>query len=381
MIKITFIVESLDVGGTELSLLKWLRHCDRKNFEPSVISFRKGPLMKDLENSNVHATVIHKKFPFDVSFFYRLVRKLAKMKPDVVHCRNGIPAISYGVLATRFARIPVICSIHGRTHYIRQNIKTWLWFRIMRLSQTIITVTEGIGEEVSRYGNIPRDKVKAIYNGIDLTGQAPAPSRENLRKESGFSRDDFLIGTVGNLRAIKGQKYLVQAMPEILAKIGRAKVVLIGSGEEQENLQKLAAQLHISDKIKFLGYRENAGRLIGMFDVFVLPSLSEGFPNVLLEAIVAGVPVVATNAGGIPEIVRHGKEALLVNPADATGLAAAIIRLAENSALRETLSANALRRVKDQFDIRTTLAQYDAAYLDCAVRARDRTCKNTTNDI
>lgn len=363
MTKITFIVESLDVGGTELSLLKWLRHCDRDTFEPSVISFRKGALQKDLEKLNVHTTVIHKKFPFDVSFFYRLVRKLAKVKPDVVHCRNGIPAISYGVLAARIVGLPAISSVHGRTHYIRQSFKTWLWFRIMRLSQTIITVTGGIKEEISRYGNIPRDRIRVIYNGIDLTGQAPTPSGENLRKESGFSPDDFLIGTVGNLRAIKGQKYLLQALPEILSKIGRARIVLIGSGEERENLQKLAAQLHISDKIKFSGYRENAGRLIGMFDIFALPSLSEGFPNVLLEAIVAGVPVVATNAGGVPEIVHHGKEALLVNPADATGLAAAILQLADQRELRNTLVKNALERVKNHFDIQKTWAQYDAVYL------------------
>ncbi len=363
MLKIVFIVESLDVGGTELSLLKWLLHCDRNVFEPSVISFRKGALHKELETLNVHTTVIHKKFPFDVSFFYRLVRKLAKVKPDAVHCRNGIPAISYGVLAARIARIPVISSVHGRTHYLQRSFKTWLWFRIMRLSQAIITVTGGIKEEISRYGNIPRDRIKVIYNGIDLTGPAPASSKESLRKEYGLSPDDLVIGTVGNLRAIKGQKYLIQALPEVLFKIGCTKVVLIGSGEEQENLQQLAAQLHISDKIKFLGYRENAGRLIGMFDIFVLPSLSEGFPNVLLEAMMAQVPIVATRVGGVGEVVTDGQEALLVDHSDSGALARAVIQLAENPALRGTLTANALRRAKEQFDIRTTLANYDGTYL------------------
>jgi glycosyltransferase involved in cell wall biosynthesis len=347
--------------------LKWLRHCDRRIFAPSVIALSDGILREELNRLEIPNIIFPKQRAFDLPFLGRLIKQIRQMAPDVIHCRNGIPAISYGVLAARIARVPVVCSIHGRTHYIQQNIKTWLWFRIMRLSQTIITVTEGIGEEVSRYGNIPRDKVKMIHNGIDLTGQAPAFSRENVRKESGFSRDDFLIGTVGNLRAIKGQKYLVQAMPEILSKIGRAKIVLIGSGEEQENLQKLAAQLHISDKIKFLGYRENAGRLIGMFDIFALPSLSEGFPNVLLEAMMAQIPIVATRVGGVGEIVIDGQEALLVGHADSGALARAVVRLSENPVLRETLAANALRRVQDQFDIRTTLAQYDAVYLSLTV--------------
>ncbi len=362
MLKIVFIVESLDVGGAELSLLKWLRHCDRNLFAPSVIAFSDGILREELNRLEIPNIIFPKQRPFDILFLGRLVKQIRQIAPDVIHCRNGIPAISYGVIAARLTRIPVICSLHGRTHYIQQNIKTWLWFRIMRLSQTIITVTEGIGEEVSRYGNIPRDKVKMIHNGIDLTGQAPALFRENLREESGFSRDDFLIGTVGNLRAIKGQKYLVQAMPEILSKIGRAKIVLIGSGEEQENLQKLAAQLHISDKIKFLGYRENAGRLIGMFDVFVLPSLSEGFPNVLLEAMMAQIPIVATRVGGVGEIVADGQEALLVGHADSDALAHAVIHLAENPELSARLAKNAGQRVRTCFDIQKTFAEYDAVY-------------------
>jgi len=367
VLKIVFIVESLDVGGTELSLLKWLRHCDRKIFAPSVISFRKGALQKELEELNVPATVIHKKFPFDVSFFYRLVRKLAKIRPDAVHCRNGIPAISYGVLAARLAKVPVVSSVHGRTHYIRQSVKTWLWFRIMRLSQKIITVTEGIKEEISRYGSIPLEKIEVIYNGIDI-GQTLS-SKEALRNNFNFSPHDFLVGTVGNLRAIKGQKYLLEAMPDILRKISHARLVLIGSGEERENLQKLATRLGISDKIHFLGYQANAAMMIGMFNVFVLPSLSEGFPNVILEAVVAGIPVVATNVGGVPEIVRHGKESLLVDPADAKGLSAAVVRLAGAPELKNTLIQSAKDRVRNQFDIQKTWAQYDAVY--CALGKRN----------
>lgn len=364
MPKIVFIVESLDVGGTELSLLKWLRHCDRTAFEPSVISFRKGALMKELEELNVHTTVIHKKFPFDVSFFYRLVRKLAKMKPDVVHCRNGIPAISYGVLAARMADIPVISSVHGRTHYLRQDLKTWLWFKIMGLSRDIIAVTGGIKEEISRYGGIAPEKIRVIYNGIDIQPDMTCRTgKDAMRAACGLENDRFVIGAVGNLRPIKGQKYLLQAMPEILRRVGNARLVLIGQGQEEQNLKNLARELGVEDKIHFLGYKKNASEMIGMFDVFVLPSLSEGFPNVLLEAMMAQVPVVATRVGGVGEIVTDGQEALLVDHSDSGALARAVVRIAENPVLRESISANAFQRVKDQFDIRTTLARYDAAYL------------------
>lgn len=363
MIKIVFIVESLETGGTELSLLKWLRHCDRKVFEPSVISFRKGDLGKDVEALGIPVRIIHKKIPFDVLFLCRLAGELKKIRPDVVHCRNGIPAVSYGVAAARIAGIPAVSSVHGRTHYIRRNFKIWLWFRIMRWSRTVVAVTEGIKGELSRQGGIKRDKIKVIYNGIDTTDQAVLPSKEDLRREFGLSPDDFLIGSVGNLRPIKGQKYLIQAMPEILRRVANAQLALIGRGEEEQNLRNLVRELGLDDKIRFLGYQKDAGRLTGMFNVFVLPSLSEGFPNVLLEAMRAQVPIVATRVGGVEEVVPDGQEAILVTPSDSRTLAQAVIQLAENPALRETLSANALRRVKDRFDIRETLAQYDAAYL------------------
>jgi glycosyltransferase involved in cell wall biosynthesis len=363
MIKIVFIVESLDVGGTELSLLKWLRHCDRKTFEPSVISFRKGDLMKELEALNVPVGIMRKRFPFDLSFTCRLVKKLKKVKPDLIHCRNSIPAISYGVLAARIANIPVISSIHGRTHYLRQGIKTWLWFKIMRLSHRIITVTEGIKKDVARWSGMPPERITVIYNGIDTRNNKTLFSRQDLRSSFGLPEDAFIIGTVGGLRPIKGHKYLVDAMPFILTKLPQARIVLIGQGEEETPLRNRVRSLNMGNCVKFLGHRKNAGDIIRMLDVFVLSSLSEGFPNVLLEAMMAQVPIVATRVGGVEEIVSDGQEALLVGHSDSGALAKAVVNLAENPKLRETLAANALQRVKKEFDIRTTLADYDAVYL------------------
>lgn len=363
MIKVLFIVESLDVGGAELSLLKWLRHCDRGTFAPSVIALSDGILREELNRLKIPNIIFPKQHPFDIFFLYGLIKQIRQIAPDVVHCRNGIPAISYGVLAARLAGIPIICSIHGRTHYINKNFKTWLWFHIMKLSRLIIVVTQNIKDEIVHLGGIDPKIIKVIYNGID-TSAVIHEVKAQLRRDFQFTEQDFIVGTVGNLRAIKGQRYLIEAMPLILQKQPAAQIVMIGQGPEERNLNALAQNLGIASQIRFLGYRKDAQQIIGMFDVFVLPSLSEGFPNVLLEAIMAGVPVVATNAGGVPEIVHHGKEALLVNPADATELAAAILHLADQPELRNILVKNALGRVKDQFDIRTTLTRYDAAYLN-----------------
>ncbi len=362
MLKIVFIVESLDVGGTELSLLKWLRHCDRNTFAPSVIALSDGILREELNRLGIPNIIFPKQRAFDLLFLSRLVKQIRHMAPDVVHCRNGIPAISYGVVAARIARIPVVCSIHGRTHYIHRNFKTWIWFHIMKLSRLIIVVTNNIKDEIIRFDGIDPKMVKVIYNGIDTTTAVPEPKAQ-WRRDFQFTEQDFIIGTVGNLRAIKGHRYLIEAMPAILQKQPTAQLVLIGQGPEEKNLNALAQKLKVTDKVRFLGYRKDARQMIEMFDIFVLPSLSEGFPNVLLEAMLARVPIVATRVGGVPEIIEDAQSGLLVQPEEADDLARAVIRMTREGGLRTRLTCNAFARAQEHFDITKTLKQYDEAYL------------------
>lgn len=365
MKKILFIVEGLDVGGTELSLLKWLRHCDRSAFAPSVIALSDGILREELNRLNIPNIVFPKQRAFDLFFLYKLVKQIRQIAPDVIHCRNGIPTISYGVLAAKIARIPVVCSIHGRTHYLRQNFRTWIWFHIMRLSRMIVVVTQSIKDEIVRFGGITPSAIQVIHNGINTELSFPKTNLQ-LRQEFAFDGEDFIIGTVGSLRPIKGHKYLLAAMPDILRKIGNAQLALIGSGSEEHNLKQFANNLGIGNNIKFLGYKANAGKIMRMFDVFVLPSLSEGFPNVVLEAAMAKIPIIATRVGGIEEILQNGENGLLVRPADSNELTAQILKLATNKVLAQNLADNAFATVQAHFDINTTLRQYDALYNDLA---------------
>ena len=197
--KILFIIEDLDIGGTEKALINWIRHCDRDYFEPLVVSFRDGRLKKELDSLKIKTFIVNKDRPFDLPFLYRLIRLVRQFKPDLVHCRNGIPAISYGVLAGRVNDIPIISSIHGRSHYINTSFKTKIWFRIMRMSSLIITVTNSIKEEVAQIGKVDRNRIRVIYNGIEKNGVFKEINREDF----GYKEDDFIIGTVGSLRKIK----------------------------------------------------------------------------------------------------------------------------------------------------------------------------------
>lgn len=361
-IRIGFVVEGLDIGGTELSLMKWLRHCDRRKFEPLVFAFRGGVLESELKAIGIPVSIVEKRAAFNTAFVGRLASEFKKARLHLVHCRNGIPAISYGVAAARLAGLVVISSVHGRTHYLDRSLRTTLWFWILRWNHRVITVTEGIKKELVLLAHIPEKKIRVIHNGIDTASGGLSVDRAELRRETGLNENDFVIGTVGNLRPIKGHKYLVEAFAVVKKRLASAKLVLVGKGEEEDNLRRQASELGVADAVMFLGYRPDAAKVVRTFDVFVLPSLSEGFPNVVLEAAAVKVPVVASRVGGMEEILTAEESGLLVEPKSAEEIAGQIRRLAMDKALVSRLTERAYRTVVERFGVERMLTQYDEEY-------------------
>jgi len=357
--KILFIVEDLETGGTERSLYKWIANCDRALFEPVVISFREGVLKKEMEGLKVKIFILTKHAGFNLLFLTRLVMMILRINPDMVHCRNGIPAISYGILAAKICRKPIVSSIHGRSHYIDKGLRTKIWFRIMKLSDVIITVSESIRNEISECVGIDINRVKVVYNGIDTNKNGNLDTVSN-KKEYG-EKKDYIIGTVGTLRKIKGHQYLVEAMPSILQKIPNAMMLIVGSGGEANNLKQLAAKLGVEERITFLGHRNDAAALMCKFDVFVLPSVSEGFPNVILEAAVNKRPIIATRVGGVCEILEDRYSALLVEKEKPYLIAEKVVELKNDAVLAMYLAENAYCAVK-KFSLSNFVNGYSNIY-------------------
>ena len=367
MIKILFIVECLNTGGTELSMLKWITNRDKKAFDAMVISLRDGELKRELISLGINTQVLIKRCPFDLFFLIKLAKMVKKLKPDIVHCRNGITAISYGVLAAKICGISVISSIHGRTHYIKSGFRIEIWLWILNLSNLIIAVSNKIKEELAKLDKINDGKIKVIYNGIDIKESEENNLKPSMvRDDFGLVDNDFVIGTIGNLRKIKGHCYLIKSMVSILQEIPHAKLALVGDGEERNDLERLAKSLNIEDKVIFLGYRRNAKEFIRLFDIFVLPSLSEGFPNVLLESAVNKRPIIATRVGGIEEVVRNGYSALLVEKANSEALAEKVLELKNNPALGNMLTENAYNDTLNNFSLNKFMKGYERNYIDVA---------------
>jgi glycosyltransferase involved in cell wall biosynthesis len=200
----------------------------------------------------------------------------------------------------------------------------------------VIVVSETIRKQITACRLLPESKVFCIFNGINAEPFIGKDDKKMsaLKEAIGLTEVDFVIGTVARLVWFKGLQTLISALPNVLATCQQTRLLIVGDGPLRQELEQQSRQLGIHERVFFLGEREDVSDLLTLLDVFVLPSVSEGMPITILEAMAAAKPIVATRVGGIPDTVSEGQTALLVEPKDANALAEAIIRLYQNHDLR-----------------------------------------------
>ncbi|MBI5598229.1 MAG: glycosyltransferase [Deltaproteobacteria bacterium] len=257
-----------------------------------------------------------------------LVRLLKKERPRILHCHRHGPTV-YGVVAGAIAGVGhVISHVHGlgRTRNFKRRLAN---FFILKRVDRILTVSNTVREDVLKTNwGLPPSKVITVLNGIDAEGIAFGPAaRERARLKMGVGSKEFVLGTVGRMTETKGQRHLLSAFAEVAGKIPGLRLVVAGEGPDAGSLKELAEGLGISGKVAFLGFRSDVRELLSGLDVFVFPSLAEGLPLALLEAMAAGLPVVASSVGGIPEVFGGCDMGRLVPAKDPQALAVAIMEI------------------------------------------------------
>ncbi|UCD49423.1 MAG: glycosyltransferase [Phycisphaerales bacterium] len=255
----------------------------------------------------------------------KLIRILRLHRVDILHCHNH-KANVYGVLAGTLARTPVVLAqIHGleRARNLRRKITNLLLFRKAR---RIVAVADAVQEDVlANNWRVPREKLFVLENSVDYARFAdPSISRSEARRLLGIELGAVVFGTIGRLAPTKGLPYLIRAFSVVWRDVPAAHLVVLGDGPCRGELERHVAQMHCRDAIHFLGYQPNVEHLLKGMDVFVLSSVAEGMPRVILEAMAAGVPCVSTAVGGIPEMFGDGTLGVLVPPRDPEKLAAAM---------------------------------------------------------
>ncbi len=358
-IHIQHVLLSLEPGGLENGVVNVVNRLDPARFRSSVCCLRRaGAFASRILSADVPVHEMRSGGGNDPLLPLRLARLFRQTGADIVHTRNP-EAFFYGFLGAKIAGTKsVVHSEHGRSFDDRQ-IRFLVQRVFSRYTSALFAVTEQLKRDVVAHVGIPADRIEVLYNGVDFGRFVPAAGNR-LRTELGLASDILIVGSVGRLASVKNYSLLLRAIGEIRAE--KVAVVLVGDGPERAALEAEARVLGLGEHLRFLGHREDVATLLAGMDVFVLPSISEGMSNTLLEAMAAGVVVVASNVGGNPEIVRDEIDGLLFESRNQGALRENLERLQADPALRERLARAGRERVLRDFSIDAMISRYESLY-------------------
>ena len=335
---------------------------DTSRFNVSLISLRKKDLSADtLEEFGIDVTYLarHK---FDPATFPALLKVLREKRADIVHL-HGYGATTFGRMCAWRIGIPAILhehANHGDTPWF-QKIADRL---LAPHTDLAIAVSESTGEFTTRARLMPRERTKVVYLGAPLDEFARERSAQEIagaRQALGIAPGTVAIGTITRLMPSKGNQYLVEAAPKILATHPAARVFIVGEGELQGDLEAQARALQLGDKLVFSGFVRDVAAALAAFDIIVFPSLWEGTPLTVFEALAMGKPIVATDADGLLDVLTDRKDALIVPKADSTALARAVAEVIGDRSLAARLGAEATR-TGQRYDIAAFVRKMERLY-------------------
>jgi glycosyltransferase involved in cell wall biosynthesis len=338
---------------------------DPARYRSVVCLFRDGWLRERCEHLDLETHILSMNGMLDLRWLRRFQGLLRERNVSLIHAHE-FGANTWGTMAGRLARRPVIATVHGRSYYA-ESLRRRLAYRVVSRAAAMVAVLEDIKRFVVASTGVPARRVRVVHNGIGAPAPVSSGILARLRTELGIRDGDQIVTVVGNLYPVKGHRYLLDAAPMILARCPSTVFLLAGRGDCEADLREQARRLGVDSRVRFLGLRTDVPALLTIGDVFVQPSLSEGLSIAILEAMAAARPVVTTRVGGNPELVVNERTGLLVEPADAGALAAAVIRLLTDAEEARRLGINGLERVRGRFSVAAMVQAYQAIY-DGALR-------------
>ncbi len=376
---VMIVVPCFGYGGLEQVVLHLARGLDRGRFKPSVCSLLppEPPLLDELLSTGVPCHVLDKGDGVNPALPIRLARLMRREGVRLVNAHD-VGATLYAAPAARLAGVR--CVVHtDHSQILSLKKRLWIFRAILRgWTSCSIAVSHELERHLVLRLGLPPDAVAVVPNAVDTERFAAGGDAAGLRRELGLRPDDVVIGSIGRLTEQKGYTHLLCAFASLAASRPRLRLVITGTGELRGDLEREALAAGIADRVMFTGVRRDVPALLALFDVFVLPSLWEGQPITLMEAMAAGRPVVATDVGdnarilgaagpagsaaGPPEGFAAGERGVVVLPADPAALAAAVGRLADDRGLASSLGARAAAHARGEFDVAAMVRRYEAVY-------------------
>jgi glycosyltransferase involved in cell wall biosynthesis len=364
-INILYIIGSLVLAGAGRHLFEVLQGLDRSRFNPVVCCFEKtGPFVRHIEGLNIKVEGLALPNIRDPRFFVRLLpimRIVKKERIDIVHTYL-FPANFFGAVTAKMGGASAIVTSRRGMNELEKKSHIIAYRYSNFLVDKIITVSEASKISAVKSEKVNSGKVISIHNGIDMERFNGNCNALKTKTELGLKKDHRLVGTVANLKPVKGYQYLVKAIPKIVDSVPNTRFVFAGEGPLREELTGLAGRLKISEKILFAGRRHDIPQILHALDLFVLPSLSEGISNSLLEAMSAGKAVIATAVDGNLEVVTDGETGFLVPPKDSQALSDAVIKVLSDKPLAKKLGEAGKKRVLTEFHLNKMISKMQNLY-------------------
>ncbi len=371
-INVVYLVNDFGIGGLERCVVDLVNNLDPDVFQPSIFCLKKkGGSVDFITRNDVKIYELNKRAGNDPFILWKLRNLLKHERTTIVHSGNWVTMLE-GVVSAKLARVPVAIHMEqgkelsdvnekGFRKRKRNVLKKYLSYGI----DQIVTVSEDLRQEIIRDTGITPGKVISIPNSVPVINKVDKKEGKRMLHKLGICDNRPLIGTVGRHSTVKNYQFLVQSMPQVLKEFPNAQFVFIGDGPETDNLKNMTKQLKVEKSVWFLGGFKNSKTklLLQGFDIFVLPSFFEGISFSILEAMSMGIPVVATDVGGNPEVVANGETGFLAPLNDVDMLSNSIIDLLSSNEKAEKMGAMGRKVVEQNFSLEKMVSRYEDLYL------------------
>ncbi len=359
---IIHITHSLNIGGLEVLLLEFLKRIDREKYNPIVCTFSKnGTLIREFQDIGIPVKIVEKRNGIDYTLSMRLATIFKKNKIDLIHTHN-IAAWLYATIAKVIARVPHI--VHTEHSNVPSDNKRLFIVEkyLARYTDTIIADSERVAEHLIDRQGIPSEKVVIILNGIDIEKYQVRIDISKKKEEIGLNQHDLVIGIVARLVPVKNHMCLLKAFSLLRKRLENIKLVIVGDGELRGDLERYVRDNELSKEVFFLGSRRDIPELLKIFDLFVLPSHSEGLSITLIEAMASGIPIVATDVGGNREVIGNNEAGILIPPDSVESLFKAMMVILTHRDRAEKMGRVGIQRARSLFSLSQMTRKYEQIY-------------------
>ena len=356
-------IDTTGPGGAETVFIDLATSLPENKYRSVVVIRGRGWVYDELCRRGVEPILLDAKGSFNWRYLKALATLIRHEKVDLIQS-HLLGSNVYCALAGLITRKPVVATFHGAVDIgENERLKSLKFGAINMGASSIVAVSDSLRENIVKRTPLRNSKTCVVYNGID-TADFNRASSDRLRKKMGWNDSDIIIGSLGNIRTAKSYDVLLRAAALLKDQTTHFHFVIAGQGKGDlyDDLLKLRDELELGDSVHFLGFNDDPAEFLSNLDMFLLSSTSEGFSIATIQAMAAGLPVVATRSGGPQEIITHEINGWLVNPGDPQLIADALEKLGSDNELRQRLAQSGQKHAVNTFDAKNMISAYEAIY-------------------